>query len=57
MFGSLMTLASGCLHQLAEFGQVVRLLLGVGQILREIRQDTAGQGNVLGADGQIPRLW
>ena len=50
MFGSLITLAAGRLHQLAQFGQIVGLALCGGQLFGKGRDDPARQRDVLRAD-------
>ena len=46
MFGSLMMLVSGCRGQLAEFGQGVRDLLLIRQVVGELGEDAGGNRDV-----------
>ena len=50
MLGSLMMLASGVLRQLAQLGERVGLPLVVGQAVREVGEDPAGQRDVARLD-------
>ena len=50
MFGSLMMLASGVLRQLAELAQRVGDALLLGQAVRELGEDPAGQRDVAQLD-------